>query len=45
MSSPLKAHDQIVLAKQGGWGPHSKVLAGYVEVVDQWEGNALLGVM
>jgi hypothetical protein len=44
-SSRLKGHDQIVIAKQGGWGPHSKVLAGYLEVVDQWEDNALLGVL
>jgi hypothetical protein len=27
------------------WALHSKVLAGYLEVVDQWEGNALLGVL
>ncbi|WP_404953109.1 hypothetical protein [Streptomyces sp. 147326] len=25
--------------------PHSKVLAGHLEVVDQWEDNALLGVL
>lgn len=30
-SSRLKGHDQIVIAKQGGWAPHSKVLAGYLE--------------
>ncbi|WP_258311448.1 hypothetical protein [Streptomyces sp. NWU49] len=42
-SSRLKGHDQI--AKQGGWAPHSKVLGGYLEVVDQWEDNALLGVL
>ncbi|WP_030125615.1 MULTISPECIES: hypothetical protein [Streptomyces] len=31
---------------QAGWlAPHSKVLAGYLEVVDQWEDNALLGVL
>lgn len=44
-SSRLNGHDQIVIAKQGGWAPHSKVLAGYLEVVDQWEDNALLGVL
>jgi hypothetical protein len=44
-SSRLKGHDQIVIAKQGGWAPHSKVLAGYLEVVDQWEDNALTGVL
>ncbi|MBT2423453.1 integrase [Streptomyces sp. ISL-22] len=44
-SSRLKGHDQIVIARQGGWAPHSKVLAGYLEVVDQWEDNALLGVL
>ncbi|MBV9024669.1 MAG: integrase [Streptomycetaceae bacterium] len=44
-SSRLKGHDQIVIAKQGGWAPHSKVLAGYLEVVDQWEDNALIGVL
>ena len=44
-SSRLKGHDQIVIAKGGGWAPHSKVLAGYLEVVDQWEDNALLGVL
>lgn len=42
---PYEGHDQIVIAKQGGWAPHSKVLAGYLEVVDQWEDNALLGVL
>ncbi|MFD3309944.1 hypothetical protein [Streptomyces sp. NPDC058694] len=45
-SSRLKGHDdQIVIAKQGGWASHSKVLAGYLEVVDQWEDNAMLGVL
>ncbi|AVH54629.1 MULTISPECIES: hypothetical protein [Streptomyces] len=44
-SSRLKGHDQIVIAKQGGLAPHSKVLAGYLEVVDQWEDNALIGVL
>ncbi|MEU9237120.1 hypothetical protein [Streptomyces subrutilus] len=44
-SSRMKGHDQIVIAKQGGWAPHSKVLAGYLDVVDQWEDNALLGVL
>ncbi|MFI6107590.1 integrase [Streptomyces sp. NPDC051310] len=44
-SSRLKGHDQIVIARQGGWAPHSKVLAGYLEVVDQWEDNALLDVL
>ncbi|MFF0793683.1 hypothetical protein [Streptomyces spiralis] len=44
-SSRMKGHDQIVIAKQGGWAPHSKVLAGYLEVVDQREDNALLGVL
>ncbi|MET7575189.1 hypothetical protein ABZT04_43045 [Streptomyces sp. NPDC005492] len=44
-SSRLKGHDQIVIAKQGGWAPHSKVLAGYLEVADEWEDNALLGVL
>ncbi|MGW5434718.1 hypothetical protein ACWET9_47765 [Streptomyces sp. NPDC004059] len=43
-SSRLKGHDQIVIAKQGGWAPHSKVLAGYLEVVDQWEDNALVSL-
>ncbi|MFE2487200.1 hypothetical protein ACFXGR_28590 [Streptomyces mirabilis] len=41
----MKGHDQIVIAKQGGWAPHSKVLASYFEVVDQWEDNALIGVL
>ncbi|MFE5088492.1 site-specific integrase [Streptomyces mirabilis] len=44
-SSCLKGHDQIVIAKQGGWVPQSEVLAGYLEVVDQWEDNALIGVL
>lgn len=44
-ASRLQGHDQIVIAKQGGWAPHSKVLAGYLEVVDQWEDNALTGVL
>lgn len=30
--------------KEGDWAPHSKELAGYLEVVDQWEDYALLGV-
>ncbi|WP_251051258.1 hypothetical protein [Streptomyces sp. ISL-86] len=38
-------HDQIVIAEQGGWAPLPKVLAGYLVVVDQWEDNALLGVL
>ncbi|WP_267884558.1 hypothetical protein [Streptomyces sp. NRRL F-2580] len=41
----MKGQDQIVIAKRGGWAPHSKVLADYLEVVDQWEDNALLGVL
>lgn len=44
-SSRMKGYDQIVIVKQGGWAPHSKVLAGYLEVVDQWEDNVLLGVL
>ncbi|WP_329167552.1 hypothetical protein OHB49_45405 (plasmid) [Streptomyces sp. NBC_01717] len=44
-SSRLNGHDQIVIAKQGGWAPYSKVFAGYLEVVDQWEDNALLAVV
>ncbi|MFD4143041.1 integrase [Streptomyces sp. NPDC058572] len=44
-SARLKGHDQIVIAKQGGWAPHSKVLAGYLDIVDQWEDNALIGVL
>jgi hypothetical protein len=44
-SSRLKGHDQIVIAKHGGWAPHAKVLAGYLEAVDQWEDNALLGLL
>ncbi|MBL1087274.1 hypothetical protein JK359_35850 [Streptomyces actinomycinicus] len=39
------AHQNIVIAKQGGWAPHPKVLAGYLEVVDQWKMHALLGVL
>ncbi|MFB7999058.1 hypothetical protein ACFC4G_40350 [Streptomyces sp. NPDC056002] len=31
-SSRLKGHDQIIIAKQGGRAPHSKVLAGHLEV-------------
>ncbi|MEV6022317.1 hypothetical protein [Streptomyces sp. NPDC052036] len=34
-SSRLKGHDQIVIAKQDGWAPHSKVLAGYQRVLQQ----------
>ncbi|MCU4750218.1 integrase [Streptomyces sp. G-5] len=44
-ASRLKGHDRIVIAKQGGWAPGSKVLDDYLEVVDQWEDNALIGVM
>jgi site-specific recombinase XerD len=44
-SSRLQGHDQIVIAKQGGWAPHSPVLARYLEVVDQWDDNALIGVL
>ncbi|MFF4139630.1 hypothetical protein ACFY1B_51705 [Streptomyces mirabilis] len=31
--------------QQGGWAPHSKMLASYLEVVDQQEDNALIGVL
>ncbi|MFD5057682.1 hypothetical protein [Streptomyces sp. NPDC058394] len=44
-SSRLKGHDRIVIAEQGGWVLHSEVLAGYLEVVDQGDDNALLGVL
>ncbi|MFB6782349.1 hypothetical protein ACFCX0_34410 [Streptomyces sp. NPDC056352] len=44
-SSRVKGHVQIVVAKQGGWAPHSKVLAGSLEIADQWEDNALAGML
>ncbi|MFF2922533.1 hypothetical protein ACFVTP_09025 [Streptomyces celluloflavus] len=42
---PFTRDNVLVIARQGCWAPHSKVLAGYLEVVDQWEDNALLGVL
>ncbi|MFE7330904.1 hypothetical protein ACFU8W_39430 [Streptomyces sp. NPDC057565] len=44
-SSRVKGHVRIVVAKQGGCAPHSKVIAGYLEIVDQWKNNALTGVL
>ncbi|GAA3479412.1 hypothetical protein [Streptomyces yanii] len=44
-SSRVKGHVRIVVAKQGGWAPHSKVLAGYLDRADQWEDNALTGML
>ncbi len=38
-------NDARVIAEQGGWRPHSRVLAEYLAIVDRWEDNALAGVM
>ncbi|MFE2092235.1 hypothetical protein [Streptomyces sp. NPDC059460] len=45
LSSRVKGHVQIVVAKQGSWAPHSKVLSGSLEIADQWEDNALTGML
>ncbi|MEU5107576.1 hypothetical protein AB0H07_35930 [Streptomyces sp. NPDC021354] len=33
------------VGRGSGWAPHSKALVGYLEVVERWEDNALLGVL
>lgn len=38
-------HDQIRIARQGGWADNSTALAGYIEDADRWEDNALKGVL
>jgi integrase len=38
-------HDQIRIARQGGWDDNSKVLARYIEDADRWTDNALKGVL
>lgn len=38
-------HDQLRIARHGGWADHSPVLAGYIEDADQWDDNALKGVL
>jgi len=38
-------NDMRVIAEQGGWKPHSRVLAEYLAIVDMWEDNALADVM
>lgn len=38
-------HDQLRIARHGGWADHSPVLAGYIEDADQWTDNALDGVL
>lgn len=43
--SRIAGNDQRVIAAQGGWTAHSRVLAEYLRIVDQWSDNALVGVM
>lgn len=38
-------HDQIRIARQGGWDDNSAVLSGYMEDADRWNDNALKGVL
>jgi integrase len=38
-------HDQIRIARQGGWDDNSQVLARYIEDADRWTDNALKGVL
>jgi integrase len=38
-------HDQIRIARQGGWADNSTALAGYIEDADRWTDNALKGVL
>lgn len=37
-------HDQITIAKQGGWAPNSASMLGYMEDGDGWVNNALKGM-
>ena len=37
-------HDQITIAKQGGWAPNSASMLGYMEDGDGWINNALKGM-
>lgn len=37
-------HDTKSIAKQGGWVENSKVLYGYMEIVDRWTDNAVKGI-
>jgi len=38
------SHDVAAIAAQGGWEPTSRVLFGYIRIVDQWTDNALIGI-
>lgn len=38
-------HDQIRIARQGGWDDNSVALSGYMEDADRWTDNALKGVL
>lgn len=45
MTTPTDACREHATSPSRGDGPHSKGLAGYLEVVDQREDNALTGVL
>lgn len=38
-------HDQIRIARDGGWDDHSRMVARYIADADRWEDNALKGVL
>lgn len=39
-----KGKDSLVIARQGGWAPNSKVMLGYMRSEDDWEDNASKGL-
>ena len=43
-ASRRAGHDLIRIGRHGGWADGSKVLYGYLEDVDRWEENPLIGV-
>jgi integrase len=43
-ASRQAGHDLVRIGRHGGWADGSKVLYGYLEDVDRWEENPLIGV-
>jgi len=43
-ASRKAGHDLVRIGRHGGWTDGSKVLYGYLEDVDRWEENPLIGV-
>ena len=44
-SSKRAGNDRKEIAKQGGWADNSATMEGYFEDGDEWEDNALIGVL